>query len=133
MPDHPPFPASPDLPIERWTYIEPEVDAIQVTAENARAVAAWCGGWACDDLRWNEHMRCYHRPADDPEYPGAMLPTWDDSYDEDGDDGQRPGGVMMKYGVPHGPGYWIVHVGNHHRGMTDAEFRARYRKVVTDG
>lgn len=107
------------MKVKRWKVIESEVDAVQVTAENAKEVAVWCGGWACDDLRWNERMWCYRYPDTDPSYPGAMFPTWDV--------GKVHGGVMLTYGVPVAPGDWVVLVRGHHIHMPDKEFKARYK------
>ena len=106
--------------VTRWTVIESSVDAWQVAPESAHAIAKWCGGWACDDLRWNERMNCYRRPDDDPDYPGGMFPTWER--------GAVPGGVMLRYGVPVAPGDWVVLKRGHHVHMADAEFRARYTR-----
>ena len=107
--------------VTRWTVIEMQVDAWQVDAESARVIAEWCGGWACDDLRWTERMNCYCYPDDHPKWPGAMFPSWGS--------GKVPGGVMLSYGVPVAQGDWIVLVRGQHVHMADDEFRARYSRA----
>ena len=109
-----------DLELETWVPAEGEVQAIQVTAENARAVAEWCGGWALDDLRWSERMRCYLRPDDDTIWAGSMFSTWGDE--------PTPGGVMLSFGVPAVPGDWVVLEHGRDLGRSDQEMRARYRR-----
>lgn len=120
--------AEPGLQLGRWRVREREVDAVQVTATNGRAVAAWCGGWACDDLRWSENMHCYRYPDDTDaviEYSGwsqslagAMFSSWGDE--------PTPGAVMLAYGLPAVVGQWVARVEGRHVVLADDEFRARY-------
>lgn len=110
-----------------WTRTEPDVEAVQVTAENAREVAAWCDGWATDDLRWSEHMSCYRYPDDTDRVldaggknislAGAMFYSQDEP---------TPGGVMLPWGVPAKPGLWIVKSEGRFTMHTDEDFRRRY-------
>lgn len=110
--------------VRRWTAAETEVDAARVTPESAREIAEWSGGWACDDLRWNEPMSCYRYPDDDPKWPGGMFPYWEV--------GKVPGGVMLRYGVIVAPGDWVLFSHGHHRHMGDDEFTARYLDPEAD-
>lgn len=118
-----PFPSE-RKSVERWSVAETEVDAARVTADAARTIAEWCGGWACDDLRWSEHMKCYRYPDDHPDWPGGLFPTWGG--------GLVPGGVMLPYGVIVAPGDWVVLSRGHHVHMADAEFRARHARPEAD-
>ncbi len=105
----------------RWAVIESEIDAVQVTAENAREVAAWCGGWACDDLAWSDVMRCYRYPDDHPVWPGGLMAHVG---------GPTPGAVMMRYEWPVNPGDWVVLVRDNFGHLGNATFRSRYRPAV---
>lgn len=107
-----------------WTLAEPRVAAVQVTDSNARAVAAWCGGYATDDLRWSEPMRCYLWPDDHPKLAGAMFYNHGDE--------PAPGSVMIDPFLAR-PGQWVIRRADGHFIMLpDDSFLGGYLRVESD-
>lgn len=107
----------------RFRVREPEVQAVQVSPENAREAAAWCDGWATDDLSWSEHMICYLRPQDGTPMAGSLFPS-DGRY-------PAPGAVMLGYGVLVPVGDWIVRSQGRFRWVAAAEFESRYDEILS--
>jgi len=109
-----------------YSILEPCVQAVQVTPENAREVAEWCGGWATEDLPWSTYMLCYKRPDDGTDLAGALFPGWEPNV-------PTPGGVMLAYGVVVLPGDWVAHIDDHFTFMRDSEFQSKYQEMNESG
>ena len=69
------------LIIRQAVRVQVPIDYTQVTANNQRAVADWCGGVVTDDLVYSEPVQGYIRPnTDDAWYipilvPGVVITT----------------------------------------------------------
>lgn len=115
-----------DEGFEPGTYVplQKTVRAAQINPDTARSIAKWCGGWATDDLRWSDHMRCFMAP-DDHEWPGSLFPTWGPE--------RVVGGVMMRYGVVALPGEWVVQRGDRFSAMSDAAFSKEFEPERGEG
>ena len=119
-----------------WTVAAPHVEAIQVTDSNARAVAAWCGGYATDDLRWSTHMRCYLRPDDDPATitmgDGSEMSLAGAMFYSHGDE-PEPGAVMIDPFLARG-GDWVVRrPDGNHVVLSDEQFRSGHLPMYRHG
>ena len=118
-----------------WTLAQPRVEAVQVTDSNARAVAAWCGGYATDDLRWSTHMLCYLRPSDDPTTiemaDGSEMSLAGAMFYNHGDE-PAPGSVMIDPFLAR-PGQWVLRRADGHFIMLpDDSFLGGYLRVEDD-
>jgi hypothetical protein len=119
-----------------WTLAAPHVEAVQVTDSNARAVAAWCGGFATDDLRWSTHMHCYLRRDDDPATitmgDGSEMSLAGAMFADHGDE-PVPGGVMIDPFLAR-PGDWVFRrADGRHVVLDDEQFRTGYLPMYRHG
>jgi hypothetical protein len=63
------------LIVRQAVRVQVPVDYVQVTADNQRAVADWCGGVVTDELEYSEPVQGYIRPnSDDAWYLAVLVP-----------------------------------------------------------
>lgn len=63
------------LIVKQAVRVQVPIDYVQVTADNQRAVADWCGGVVTDDLEYSDPVQGYIRPnTDDAWYIPVLVP-----------------------------------------------------------
>lgn len=63
------------LIVRQAVRVQVPVDYVQVTADNQRSVADWCGGVVTDELEYSEPVQGYIRPnTDDAWYLAVLVP-----------------------------------------------------------